>query len=177
LHEESSATMSENLSAGAIVRASWGVLGVLLLLGQAVWRLGARAVEALHCDLSALQIVVCVAWIVFSLYGEGYRAFQKRFSPRVVARSLAVARSNNLLHTLLAPAFCMSLFHATRRRMAVAWLTVLMVICLVLIVSRLSQPWRGIIDAGVVVALLWGALAIVVFFARALTTGTPPRGP
>jgi hypothetical protein len=172
---ESSEIMNENLSAAAIVRASWGVVGVLLLLGQAVWRLGVRAVEALSYDLSALQIAVCVAWLLFSLYGEGYRAFQKRFSPRVVARSLAVARSNNLLHALLAPAFCMSLFHATRRAMTVAWSTVLMVICLVLIVSRLAQPWRGIIDAGVVVALLWGALAIVVFFARALTTGIPPR--
>lgn len=175
MRDESFTIMAENLSAGAIARASWGVVGVLLLLGQAVWRLGGRAVEALGYSLTTLQIAVGVAWIAFSLYGEGYRAFQKRFSPRVVARSLAVARSNKLLYTLLAPAFCMSLFHATRRGKAVAWSTVFMVVCLVLIVSRLAQPWRGIIDAGVVVALLWGALAILVFFARTLTTGIPPR--
>src|SRR5690606_21018767 len=82
---------------------------------------------------------------------------------------------NNTLYALLAPAFCMSLFHATRRGLLVAWGTVGMVICLVAIVSRLPQPWRGIIDAGVVLALLWGALAIVAFFVKALASGQPPE--
>jgi hypothetical protein len=155
--------------------ASWGVLGVLALLTQAIFRLGQRALEAHEHQLSTTQIVVYAAWVVFSLYGEGYRAFQLRFSPRVVARALFVGRSQNWLHAVLAPAFCMSLFHATRRGRIVAWGTVAMVVCLVLLVSRLPQPWRGIIDAGVVLALLWGAVAIVVFFVRAIVSGSPPK--
>jgi hypothetical protein len=34
------------------------------------------------------------------------------------------------------------------------------------------QPWRGIVDGGVVVALAWGAIAMLVLLVRALV-GTP----
>lgn len=165
----------DRLSAKGLLAASWGVLGVLLLLGQAIWRLGDRALTAMAYDLSPLQVATAVAWAAFSLYYEGYRAFQRRFSPRVVARALVVGRELKPLHVVLAPAFCMSFFHATRRGMIVAWSMVVMIVCLVLLVSQLSQPWRGIIDGGVVLALLWGALAIVVYFAKALSSGAPPR--
>ncbi len=167
--------MAEKPNIKGLLLATWGVGGVLLLLGQAIWRLGARALEAMTQPLSTMQIAALVAWSLFSLYGEGYRAFQLRFSPRVVARALVLARSATAFQALLAPAFCMSLFHATRRGQAVAWSTVVMVICLVLVVSRLPQPWRGIIDGGVVLALAWGAAAIVVFFFRAVASGTPPE--
>jgi hypothetical protein len=167
--------MEKQLSASDILIATWGVGGVLLLLGQAIWRLGSRALEAFDYDLTIVQIVTTAVWIVFSVYAEGYRAFQLRFSPRVVARALYVARAGSPLQAAFAPAFCMSFFHATRRGKIVAWSTVVLVVCLVLIVSSLPQPWRGIIDAGVVLALLWGALAIVVFYTRALGTGIPPK--
>lgn len=167
--------MAGKLTTRAILVASWGVVGVLALLGQAIFRLGERALQVNANELTTLQTATLAAWVSFSLYGEGYRAFQMRFSPRVVARALIAGRSDNALHALLAPAFCMSLFHATRRGLIVAWGTIVMVICLVLIVSRLPQPWRGIIDAGVVLALLWGALAIVAFFVKALASGEAPN--
>ena len=43
---------------------------------------------------------------------------------------------------------------------------------LILAVSRLDQPWRGIIDAGVVVGLAWGLMTLWIFTARAFG----PRG-
>ena len=43
---------------------------------------------------------------------------------------------------------------------------------LVALVRRLDQPWRGIIDAGVVVGLAWGLAALWIFTARAFG----PRG-
>ncbi len=167
--------MAGKLTTRGLLVASWGVVGVLALLGQAIFRLGERALQVSAHDLTTVQAAALAMWVSFSLYGEGYRAFQLRFSPRVVARALVAGRSANLLHALLAPAFCMSLFHATRRGLIVAWGTVVMVVCLVMIVSRLPQPWRGIIDAGVVLALLWGALAIVAFFIKALASGEPPK--
>lgn len=164
----------DKLSAKGLLAASWGVFGVLLLLGQAIWRLGDRALAAWSYDLSPLQLALSAAWAAFSLYYEGYRAFQRRFSPRVVARALVVGRELKPLHVALAPAFCMSFFHSTKRGMLVAWSMVVMIVGLVLIVSRLSQPWRGIIDGGVVLALLWGAAAIVVYFVKAVSSGAPP---
>ena len=157
--------------------ASWGVLGVLLLLSQAIWRLGARALEALRMDLSSAQIALLLVWTAFNLYAEGYRAFQKRFSPRVVVRAAHLSKHPTLVHVALAPFYCMALFHATRRNRLVAWGTVIMVMAFILLLRQVPQPWRGMVDAGVVVALAWGAGAIIVFHVRALFTGKLPDCP
>lgn len=128
-------------------------------------------------DLSGAQLVVLGGWTAFNLYAEGYRAFQKRFSPRVVVRAAHLGANPTLLHVCLAPFYCMALFHATRRNRIIAWSTVLMVIGFILVLRHVPQPWRGIIDAGVVVALAWGATAILVFHIRALLTGKLPKCP
>jgi hypothetical protein len=39
-------------------------------------------------------------------------------------------------------------------------------------VRLLPQPWRGIVDAGVVVGLTWGTISLVVFCIQALTAPT-----
>jgi hypothetical protein len=73
----------------------------------------------------------------------------------------------------LAPLFCMGLVHATRRRLAISWGILVGLIALVIAVQRLDQPWRGIVDAGVVVGLSWGLVATLFYFAAALAG----RGP
>jgi hypothetical protein len=155
--------------------ASFGVLGVVALLGQAIWRLTPVALEPLRSrQLSAGQMAIYALWVLVSAYSEGYRAFQRGFSPRVVARAVHLARRPEPLHVLLAPAFCMSLFHASRRGLTVAWGISIAVFGLVWLVHHTPQPWRGIIDGGVVVGLLWGLLSLLFFSARALT-GHPIR--
>ena len=129
--------------------------------------------DALRSPLTTTQWAVLVGWVGFSLYAEGYRAFQKRFSPRVVARAFHLGRHPRPLHVALAPFYCMSLLHASRRGLTVAWTMTLSIIGVIILVRSLSQPWRGIIDAGVVLALFWGVAAILWFFARGLT-GRPP---
>lgn len=147
---------------------------MLALLVQAIWRLTPLALEPLQTgELSAAQSALYVGWVLFSMYTEGYRGFQKRFSPRVVARALHLVRHPRPLHVLLAPLFCMSLFHATRRTLAGAWGVTCMVIVLVVLIRYLPQPWRGIIDGGVVIGLLWGAVALVVYALRALSGRHP----
>lgn len=142
--------------------AGWGVFGVLGLLAQAMWRLTPLALEPiLSSSLTPAQATLYGVWVVFNAYAEGYRGFHKRFSPRVVSRALHLAREPRPLHVLLAPAFCMSLFHATARGKIVAWSITLGVIALVLLVRAAPQPWRGIIDGGVVVGLFLGGLSIL----------------
>lgn len=154
--------------------ATWGVGGVLVLLAQAIWRLGGLALEALAMPLSAAQVAICVLWVVFNAYGEGYRAFQQRFSPRVVVRAHQLARNPQPLAVLLAPMYCMALLEAPRRTRVVAWLTVAMIMFFIVVLRQVSQPWRGIVDLGVTVALLWGTAAIVFFYVRALRSGKLP---
>ncbi|MEN9581413.1 MAG: hypothetical protein RJA70_4422 [Pseudomonadota bacterium] len=128
-------------------------------------------------DLTALQWGLCLSWIALSAYGEGYRAFQLRFAPRVVVRALYLAHHPKPLHVLLAPLFCMGFFHASKRGKILAWGTTLMVLCFILLLRQVPQPWRGIVDGGVVVALLWGSLAIVVFYVKAFFRNQPPNAP
>ena len=162
---------------GSFVIVAWGVVPVLALLGQAIWRLTPLAVEPVaNGELSPAHWVLYVVWVLFSMYAEGYRGFQKGFSPRVVVRALHLARHPRPIHVALAPLFCMSLFHASKRGLAVAWGVLGMVVVLVTLVRALPQPWRGIIDGGVVIGLGWGAVAIMVHALFALA-GRVPRVP
>ena len=45
-----------------------------------------------------------------------------------------------------------------------------MIVLFILVLPYLAQPWRGIVDAGVVVGLLWGLITIVAFAFQAFTS-------
>lgn len=145
--------------------ASWGVLGVVGILFQALYRLTPLALEPVQRDLLApYQWFIYVGWAVLNLYAEGYKGFQRGFNPRVIARAIHLAHHPRALHVLLAPAFCMSLFHATKKRLIVSWTLVGGLTLIVLLVRQLPQPWRGIVDIGVVTGLGYGAIHLVVAF-------------
>lgn len=158
------------------IGAVWGVIGVLVLFAQAVVRLGPIALEPLCDGIGGAEVALYVASIVLSGWSEGYRAFQLAFSPRVVARAAALARRPNALHALFAPLYVMGLLHATRRRLVTSWVTLVGVVTLIALVRRVPQPYRGAIDAGVVLALVWGAAVIVVHAIRA-AKGRVPKVP
>ncbi|MCA9655645.1 MAG: hypothetical protein H6712_00370 [Myxococcales bacterium] len=155
----------------------WGVAGVVALLVQPLLRLTPMALEAIQSDLSGLQWTVLAAWLVVNAHAEGYRGFHRRFSPRVVARAQVIARSPRPLWVVLAPLFCMSLFHASRRGLWVARILVLAIVLLVMGVRQLSQPWRGIVDAGVVLGLTIGTVSLLYYFVAALLGRVPPVPP
>jgi hypothetical protein len=156
----------------------WGIVGVAALLVQAIVRLTPLAIEPFQAGmLGAFHLVLLAAWVLFSAYTEGYKAFQKQFTPRVVARAQYLSAHPRLLHVILAPAFCMGFFHATRKRLIVSWVVTLSIVGLVIAVKMLAQPWRGIIDAGVVLALVWGVIALAYFTARALAGHRMPVPP
>jgi len=147
-----------------LLGATWGVTGVLAVLAFAVYRLSGHAWAALTTDLTALQWAALAVNVVFMGWSEGYRGFHQRFSPRVAARVFYLRRHPSPLHALLAPLFCVGFFHANRRTVLGVWIGTAAIVMLVLLVHRLGQPWRGILDAGVVVGLSWG----IVSFAMAV---------
>jgi hypothetical protein len=149
--------------------AVWGALGVFGLLLFAIYRLTFRALEAYDGGLSAVQWSIAVVVCVFMAYTEGYRGFQTRFSPRTAARIRYLRDRPRVVHTLLAPLFAMGYFHATRRTKIVAWSLTLGIATLVILIHRLDQPWRGIIDAGVVIGLGWGMVSLAFCTYNALT--------
>jgi hypothetical protein len=169
---------SRPTTAAQLAIFAWAVLGVIALLIEAVVRLLPRALEPImDGSLSGAGALAYVAAIVSLGYSEGYRGFQLRFSPRVIVRALALAqptpRRAKWLLILLAPMMAMGLIHANRRRLIGSWMLLLCIVTLILLVSRLEQPWRGAVDAGVVVGLSWGTVATLVPMVQALR-GKPP---
>lgn len=158
--------------------AIWGVAGVALLLAQAVYRLTPRAIEAMVSGLPAWQWAFLVVWVAFMAHSEGYKGFHQRFSPRVIARATVLGERDVPVTTaIFAPFWCMSLFGSTRKGMIVARSITAGVIVLIIIVRMLPQPWRGIIDAGVVVGLGMGLVSMAYFGVLALQGHKPSIDP
>ena len=139
-----------------------------LLLG-AILRLTPIALEAYREPLALGHWGLAGAFTLFMLYSEGYRGFQQRFSPRTAARIRYLRDRPDAVRSLLAPLFAMGFFHATRRTKIVAYGLTLGILFLVLVVQRVPQPWRGIVDTGVVLGLSWGVISFAGSTARALT--------
>jgi hypothetical protein len=157
--------------------ASWGAVGVFGLLLFAIYRLTPRALEAYRDGLSTGQWLIAAVVLVFMAYAEGYRGFQTRFSPRTAARIRYLRDRPRVVHTALAPLFAMGYFHATRRTRIVAYSLTLGIMTLVILVHRLDQPWRGIIDAGVVLGLGWGVISLAACVYQALSRETYQPSP
>lgn len=136
------------------------------------------------------------AFSALMAYAEGFKGFQKKFSPLVVKRALTLdataddpaaaaggadgkrrRRRAGPLRLLLAGPYSMGLFHATKKRKTLSWGLTAGVMCLVQVVKRLPYPWRSIVDAGVVVGLSYGSLSICVIWARALMGKAPAIDP
>lgn len=148
--------------------AAWGISGVCLLILFAVYRLSGMAMNAFVVDLQWYHWLVLISNSVFMAYSEGYKGFQLAFAPRVAARARYLLNHPRLLHVLLAPLFCMGYFHTTRKRLVVAYGLLLGILILILIYQQLSQPWRGILDVGVVIGLSWGLVSLVWFSFQAM---------
>lgn len=155
---------------------SWGVGGVALVISNAVVRLSPVAFDALVSDLTVAQWSAAGAWLVFMLVAEGWRGFHKQFAPRVVARAYALAARGNLLQRVLLPPIAMGLVYATRKRLIVSWSLTTMIIVMIVLVRQLDQPWRGIVDFGVVAGLAAGLVSLAWHFTLGLR-GTPPDVP
>jgi glucose uptake protein GlcU len=141
----------------------WGVGGILLLLSFAIVRLGGVALELNTYDLSLTQWLLMSGWFAYMVWAEGYKGFHLAFAPRVVARASYLADNPRPVHVLLAPLFCMGYVHATPRRRILSIALSCMIVCFVLLARMLPQPWRGIVDVGVVAGLVVGVGSIVYY--------------
>ncbi len=146
----------------------WGAGGVVLLLGSALFRLYPHARELCGIPLERHHWAALLASLLVLGYVKGYKGLHRGFSPRVAARALYLKNNPTLLRVLLAPFFCMGYFHATRKRKIISFAMTAMIVGLILLVRTLEQPWRGIVDAGVVLGLGWGLVSICWFTLQAL---------
>lgn len=149
--------------------ALWGMAGVLLLVGFAILKIAPAAVGAFSFQLAWYHWLVLVANVMVAGYFKGYRAFHRSFSPRVAARAKYLQENPTFVRVVLAPLFCMGYFDIIRRKQIVTYLMTLMMIGLIMSVRLLEQPWRGVVDVGILVGLAWGFFSMLVYGAQALT--------
>lgn len=162
------------MSAAAV---AWAIAGWSAVLLVAIVRLSAIALEALASDLTALQWATLAGNTALLAWAEGYRGFQQRFTPRAVARVLYLRQHPTPAIAWLAPLFCVGFFRATPRVLQLTWTGAALIVLLILVVHGLPQPWRGIVDLGVVVGLSWGLVSFLVMGWSALRSGRYPADP
>ena len=148
----------------------WGFIGIAFIFGNAIFRLGAIGLDTFTHTLSWYHWLALLVSVVFMGFAEGYRGFQQGYSPRVAARLLYLRDNATPVRLILAPLFCMGFFDIQKKRMIVSYCLLLGILVLVQLVHLLDQPWRGIVDLGVVVGLTWGTISIVLFTLQAFFT-------
>lgn len=137
----------------------WAIVGFSALMLWAIYRLALISIEALQMSLGPLAWTLLIANTLFMAWSEGYRGFQQAYSPRFAQRVARLSKRNTPVDTLLAPFFAMGYYGAERKRMLTTYLLTAMLVVLIIVFHQIPQPWRGILDAGVVVGLSWGTLA------------------
>jgi hypothetical protein len=148
----------------------WAVIGLTLIFVSAMVRLVPHAIEALGAGLSFGSWIILLVWCAFMLFTEGYKGFQKQFSPRFAARALYLLNNPRPAYLLLAPLFCAGFICTTSKRKLSVLLLSLGIVLLVVGVRHIAQPWRGIIDIGVIIGLLYGLVTIYYLTIRAVIT-------
>lgn len=144
----------------------WGVCGAIGILLFAIIRMFGHVLEAFEMELGVWHYVTLVFWTVFMAYSEGIKGFQKSFSPRVAARAVYLRDKSTWLRLVLAPFFSIGFFHTTRRKQITVIVLVVVISLIVIGFRQIPQPWRGVLDFGVVVGLTWGIVATLIFFAK-----------
>jgi len=146
----------------------WGAGGFVWMLVDAIFRLGSLVLHGIGSGETVAHWIEYAAFAAVMGYLEGYRGFQRSFSPRTASRAYYLYSHPTLLTGLLAPFFCMGFFRANRRPLLVAWVGTGLIVALVVALRVMPQPWRGVVDAGVVVGLSWGLVSFLIFLWRAL---------
>jgi len=160
-----------------LLGGAWGFFGMIVLLLFAIWRLAVLALEGYHVGYQGIHWALLAINTLMMSYFEGYRGFQRAFSPRFAARLRYLIQHPKVVHLLLAPAFCAGFFFTTRRRQLSAYILSLTIVGFVLVFQQLDQPWRGTFDVGVVVGLTWGVVSLSASCANALRLPHYPVSP
>jgi hypothetical protein len=142
--------------------AAWALSGIAVLFLFAAVRLGSSGLATVRAGLSIWEWAALIVLTVLFVYGEGRRALQQRWVPRVILRASDLRRQQAVVYRLLAPLYGLSLIGASPRNVMRAWALSAAIVVAVLVVRTFPEPWRGITDLAVASALVWGLAAMAV---------------
>jgi len=153
-----------------VIGVLWGLMGIFTLLIFAIYRLSSIALDAFSYDFFWYHWLVLIGNTLFMAHSEGYRGFQLNFSPRVAARLKSLFEFPTFLHVITAPFYCIGYYHIKRSKQLLIIGLTTGILILVYLIRFMPQPWRGIIDVGVVVGLSWGVVTLFIFCIMAFTS-------
>tara|TARA_X000000368_G_C22935368_1_gene669621 strand:- start:481 stop:1005 length:525 start_codon:yes stop_codon:yes gene_type:complete len=145
----------------------WGFSSFIFLLIFALIRLSDIAIDSFNYDYNFYHWAALICNGLFMAYSEGYKGFQKSFSPRLAARLKYLYEKGNPIELILAPLFCMSFFNAPKKRIFISIALTILIIGFIIFFHKLPQPWRGILDVGVLIGLTWGVIVSCYYFIQA----------
>ena len=148
----------------------YSIGGVIAIFSSAIYRLYPHVRESMSYEYSTLNWIVLTAYLIVMIVGKGYFALHRGFVPRVIDRSELLIENGNLIDKLLAPLYCMGFFKAPRKRIIISYVMIFFIVSFIVSASKISQPWRGIIDLGVVVGLSLGILSLLSLGLKRLIT-------
>ena len=164
--ERTRETQSRLLS---ITGLAWGLSFIVAVLLFAIVRLFSVSIDAYNnFPLHWYHWLTLAVVVVFMAHSEGYQGFQRNFSPRVIARAWFLFHHPRPVLIALAPFFLAGYIHINPGRQRNILLLTVGIVILIFLIRYLPQPWRGIVDAGVVVGLTWGLVSLVVYGIRIL---------
>jgi hypothetical protein len=141
--------------------AWWAVGGVALLFVTAVVRLGARGVATMAGGLAPAEWLALIVITAVFVYGEGVRALQLKYLPRLLQRVAEVRAEPRVLPRVLAPLHALMLVYAPAATLVRAWAGSIAIVVAVVIVRGFAEPWRGIVDFAVAAALAWATVVLM----------------
>lgn len=139
----------------------YSIGGVIAIFSSAIYRLYPHVHESFSYEFSISNWIVLSVYLIVMIVGKGYFALHRGFVPRVINRSEQLIENGKLIDRLLAPLYCMGFFKAPKKRMLISYVMILLIVSFIVSASKISQPWRGIIDIGVIIGLSLGILSLL----------------
>ncbi len=143
----------------SIVRV-WGLLGIILIFALAITRLSPSIIVLFDQQLHLVHWIFGIIYLSIMVVIKGYLVLQLRFAKKVLNRLSLLEARGSKVERVLAPFFCMSFFHAPRRQMFVSYFIIIFIVILAVFSKKIPIIFRGIIDLGVSLALIWGIISL-----------------
>jgi len=139
----------------------YSIGGVIAIFSSAIYRLYPHVREGFSIDFKTAHWIVLLSYLMVMIVAKGYFALHRSFVPRIINRSELLVKEGKIIDRILAPFFCMGFFRATKKRLITSYSMLIFVVSFIISASKISQPWRGIMDLGVVVGLSLGILSLL----------------
>ena len=160
------------------IAAVWGVAGVIILFSppSSVW-FGPQQTLLMLSSIGITGSSWCWSWLSWFTWKATVPS-KRDFHRGLQQERVISGRTIHLCTHYLRRSSAWPIFMHRKEESSVSGSSVTAgIIVLVLLMRFLPQPWRGIIDAGVVMGLSWGLVALLVFSIQALTLDTFDHSP